>query len=129
MFTVINVSIKPARIPASGKREREVEVGDVVVVFEEERKRGEWKMGVVERLVIGRDNVVRGATVRVVTKGKPIRLSRPVQKLYPLEFRSEGERIQALTERNRNEEIPTRRVPPRNSALDLTWKSRLILDS
>ena len=86
----------------SGKREREVEVGDVVVVYEEERKRGEWKMGVVERLVTGRDNVVRGATVRVVTKGKPIRLSRPVQKLYPLEFRSEGEGVRALTERNRN---------------------------
>ena len=113
----------------SGKREREVEVGDVVVVYEEERKRGEWKMGVVERLVTGRDNVVRGATVRVVTKGKPIRLSRPVQKLYPLEFRSEGEGIRALTERSRNTEISTRRVPPRNAALDSTWKSRLMLDS
>ena len=86
-------------------------------------------MGVVERLVTGRDNVVRGATVRVVTKGKPIRLSRPVQKLYPLEFRSEGEGIRALTESNRNTEIPTRRVPPRNAALDSTWKSRLMLDS
>ena len=32
----------------SGKREREAEVGDVVVVYEEERKRGEWKMGVRE---------------------------------------------------------------------------------
>ena len=66
-------------------------------------------MGVVERLVTGRDNVVRGPTVRVVTKGKPIRLSRPVQKLYPLEFRSEGEGMRALTERNRNTEIPKRR--------------------
>ena len=57
------------------KREREVEVGDVVVVEVEESKRGEWKMEVVERLVTGpRDNVVRGATVRVITKGKPIRL-------------------------------------------------------
>ena len=64
-----------------------------------------------------RDKVVRGPTVRVVTKGKPIRLSRPVQKLYPLEFRSEGEGIRALTERNRNTEIPTRRVLPRNAAL------------
>ena len=49
-------------------------------------------MGVVERLVTGpRDNVVRGATVRVISKGKPIRLSKPVQNLYPLEYRSEGE--------------------------------------
>ena len=86
-------------------------------------------MEVVERLVTGKDNVVRGATVRVVTKGKPIRLSRPVQKLYPLEFRSEGEGIRALTERNWNAEVPTRRVPPRNAALDSSWKSRLMLDS
>ena len=101
-------------------------------MYEEERKRGEWKMGVVESLVTGRDNVVRGATVRVVTKGKSIRLSRPVQKLYPLEFRSEGEGIQALTERKRNTEISTRRVPPRNAAFDIldsTWKSRLMVDS
>ena len=110
-------------------REREVEVGDVVVVYVEERKRGEKKMGVVERLVTGpRDNVVRGATVRVISKGKPIRLSKTVQNLYPLEFRSEGEGIQTLTERNRNTEIATRRVPPRNAALDSTWKSRLMLD-
>ena len=110
-------------------REREVEVGDVVVVYVEERKRGEKKMGVVERLVTGpRDNVVRGAIVRVISKGKPIRLSKPVQNLYPLEFRSEGEGIQTLTERNRNTEIATRRVPPRNAALESTWKSRLMLD-
>ena len=75
-------------------------------------------MGVVERLVTSRDNVVRGATVRVVTKRKPIGFSRPVQKLSPLEFRSEGEGIRALTERNRNIEILTRRVPLRNAALD-----------
>ena len=44
-----------------------------------------------ERGWTGRDGIVRGATVRVIMKGKPVRLSRPVQKLYPLEFRSEGE--------------------------------------
>ena len=112
----------------SGKKERLVEVGDVVVVYEEERKRGEWRMGVVESLVTGRDGIVRGATVRVITKAKPVSLSRPVQKLYPLEFRSEGEGTR--TRRDiRNSEIPTRRVPPRNAALDSRWKSRLMLDS
>ena len=75
----------------SGNQEITVEVGDVVVVYEEERKRGEWKMGVVGSLVTGKDGVVRGANVRVITKGKPVHLSRPVQKLYPLEIRSEGE--------------------------------------
>ena len=37
----------------------------------------------------GKDEVVRGANIRVIAKGKPLRMSRPVQKLYPLEVRSE----------------------------------------
>ena len=72
-------------------RDRTVEVGDIVVVYEEEKKRGEWKIGVVESLVKGKDSIVRGDKVRVVTKGKPTHLSRPVQKLYPLEISSKGE--------------------------------------
>ena len=72
-------------------RDRTVEVVDMVVVYEEEKKRGEWKIGVVESLVKGKDSIVRGAKVRVVSKGKPTHLSRPVQKLYPLEIRRKGE--------------------------------------
>ena len=45
-------------------------------------------MGVVEGLVIWTDGIVRGDTVRVITKGKPICLSRPVQNPYPLEVPS-----------------------------------------
>ena len=71
-------------------KNKTAEVGDVVVL-EEEKKRGEWRVGIVENLVRGSDNVVRGAKVRVVTKGKPTHLSRPVQKLYPLEIKSQGE--------------------------------------
>ena len=56
-------------------RGRTVEVGDVVAVYEEEKKRGEWKIGVVESLVKGKDSIVRGAKVRVITKGKPTHLS------------------------------------------------------
>ena len=48
-------------------------------------------MGVVENLVSRSDNVVRGTKVRVVTKGKPTHLSRPVQKLYPSEIKSQGQ--------------------------------------
>lgn len=55
-----------------------MEVGDVVVVYEEEKKRGEWKIGVVESLVKGRDSIVRGVKVRVVIKGKSIYLFRLV---------------------------------------------------
>ena len=84
-------------------------------------------MGVVENLVSRSDNVVRGTKVRVVTKGKPTHLSRPVQKLYPSEIKSQGEgdaerSVQAV------ENCP-RTVPHRNVALDSQWKSQLMLDS
>lgn len=103
--------------------------GDVVVVYEEDRKRGEWKMGVVEDLVTGRDGIIRGAEVRVITKGKPVHLSRPVQKLYPLEIRSEGEGRRKSIARNKSTRNPTRKVPRRKAALNSRCKSQLMLDS
>ena len=68
---------------------RTVSVGDVVIVYEENVKRGFWKIGKVEEVIRGRDGVVRGAKVRVITKGKPIVINRPVQKLYPLEVKAQ----------------------------------------
>ena len=70
-----------------GKRELAVElqVGDVVLVKEDNIKRNGWKMGKVEELVVGKDEVVRGAKLKVFSKGKPVYLSRPIQRLYPVE--------------------------------------------
>ena len=51
---------------------RTVSVGDVVIVYEENVKPGFWKIGKVEEVIRGRDGVVRGAKVRVITKGKPV---------------------------------------------------------
>ena len=42
-------------------------------------------MGVVEGLICGRDKEVRGAHVRVITKGRDVHITRPVQKLHPIE--------------------------------------------
>lgn len=42
--------------------------------------------------MIGTDFIVTGGTVRAITNRKPSHLSRPVQKLFPLEFRSEAVR-------------------------------------
>lgn len=72
--------------PVNEDRET-VQVGDVVTVHEEGSKRSQWKMAVVEQLIKGRDSVVRGARVRLVKKGRPRRLDRPVQRLYPIEVR------------------------------------------
>ena len=65
---------------------RKVSIRDVVLVYEENVKRGDWKLGEVEKLILGRDQEVRRARVRVHTKGtgKTMYLDRPVQKLYPL---------------------------------------------
>ncbi|XP_044171892.1 uncharacterized protein LOC122956294 [Acropora millepora] len=112
-----------------GRPERIIQVGDVVVVYDEDKKRGEWKLGVVESLVTGKDGIVRGAQVRVITKGKPVHLSRPVQKLYPLEIRSKGEGTRTKSTRNQVVEVPTRNAPRRSAALDSTWKTKLMLDS
>ena len=98
-------------------------MGEAVAVYEDDKKRGEWKMGVVKGLVIGRDGIVRGATIRVVTKGKQVRLSRPAQKLYPLEFRNEEEGTRTPCVRSRNAEIPTRKISPRNAAFHSKCKS------
>ena len=64
--------------------ENSLAVGDVVIVKSAERNRNCWPLGIIETLIVGRDQVVRGAKLRVgncknVTE-------RAVQHLYPLEL-------------------------------------------
>ena len=66
-----------------------VSVGDIVIVHNDDQPRGMWKLGRIEELV-GADHEVRGAVLRVARQGRQAeRLTRPVQKLYPLELSSE----------------------------------------
>ena len=46
-------------------------------------KRRLWKIGKVDEAIRGRDDMVRGAKMRVTTNGKPVLINRPVQTLYP----------------------------------------------
>jgi hypothetical protein len=39
------------------KRDSNVKKGDVVLVFDENLKRGFWKLGRIESLIVGRDEV------------------------------------------------------------------------
>lgn len=57
-------------------------VGDVVIIKSVERNRNCWLLSIIEELVIGRDQVGRGAKLR---NGKSV-LERPVQHLYSLEL-------------------------------------------
>ena len=43
-----------------------VKKSDVVIVQEDNIKRGSWKMAVIEDLIVGRDGVFHGAKVRLV---------------------------------------------------------------
>ena len=58
-----------------------INIGDVVLIEVEGAKRNKWRLGRIEEIVTGKDGVIRGANVKT-SKGK---LSRPLQKLYPLE--------------------------------------------
>ena len=49
--------------------DKQVSVGDVVVVHDNDRPRGFWRLGQVQELLIGRDERVREAVLRVSTKG------------------------------------------------------------
>ena len=72
---------------------RKVNVGDIVVVHGDEKRRGFWNMGRIEDVIIGTDGEIRGAVVRVYTRQKRSKLiHRPLQKLFPLEINErEGE--------------------------------------
>ena len=76
-----------------------VSVGDVVIVHDD-TPRGLWRLGIIERLIKGRDSQVRGAVVRVKPGQSPSSfLRRPVQRLFPLEVR-QSERSENLDHSN-----------------------------
>jgi len=111
----------------SASKDRTVEVGDVVTVHDECKKRGEWRMAIIESLIEGTDNVVRGANIRIITKGKPSRMARPIQKLYPIEVKAgQVARIEPL---GGTGTVVARQPSRRAAALDAQWKNRAMLDS
>eukprot|EP00795_Rhopilema_esculentum_P000506 gene506-10185_t len=59
-----------------------IEEGKVVLIKGDERNRGEWNIGIVDKVIQGKDGVVRGARLRT---GKT-KIERAVQLLYPLEI-------------------------------------------
>ena len=61
-------------------------VGDVVLVYDQDRPRGQWKVAIVEEVITGSDGYVRGAVVRLHSKsGRLTSLRRSVCHLYQLE--------------------------------------------
>lgn len=63
------------------KKEHTVRVGDVVLIGDDNMKRIDWPYGRIVELIPGKDRKVR--VVQVLTKSGV--LTRPIQRLYPLE--------------------------------------------
>eukprot|EP00794_Sanderia_malayensis_P019296 gene19296-biopygen16176 len=115
---------------SGGQKEVQIRQGDVVLIEEDNAKRGKWKVGVIEDLIKGKDGVTTGAKVRKVNKGKYEVLSRPVQKLYLLESAvADGEVKDKENERSDVGKGLGEGRPTRAAARDSRWKSRLMLDS
>ena len=63
-----------------------ISAGDVVLIEEDKVARLCWRMGLLERLINGKDGAARRGVVRGVVVSKRRReISRPVNKLYPVE--------------------------------------------
>ena len=60
-----------------------INVVDIVLISEEKLPRSAWRIRIIQELIIGKDNCIRGATVRVPRTNSVI--SRPVNKLFPIE--------------------------------------------
>ena len=72
------------------------EIGEIALVVGEEKNRGHWMKGKVEKLIKGKDNVVRG----VILRHKGHLIERPLQAVCPLEIRSDVDVVQELPAEN-----------------------------
>ena len=82
----------------SGHNKQAIKLGDVVIVHDD-KPRMQWRLVVVEKLITGKDNLVRAAHIRMGT----YKTSRPIVKLYPLEVSSEDDISPAVTDNTSDE--------------------------
>ena len=61
---------------SGGSDKQVIKVGDIIIVHDD-TPRAEWKLAIVERLIIGSDNITRAAEIR--TAGG--RTNRPIARL------------------------------------------------
>ena len=95
-----------------------VSVGDVIIVHDD-GPRGFWRLGIIEKLIKGKDSQVRGAVVRVKSgQGVSSFMKRPIQRLFPLEVHHEDQ-PSAETETNQeldNDNLGTESIPEQGNA-------------
>ena len=100
-----------------------INVGDVVLIKGEEKNRRHWKIGNVNHLYSGKENIIRVAQLRL---GKKL-IDRPIQLPYPLELHCESITPTSKDE-NKNELNPsvTEFRPKRTAAETTKWRLKNI---
>ncbi|KAL9979032.1 hypothetical protein ACROYT_G016624 [Oculina patagonica] len=113
-----------------GAQNKEVKAGDVVLIQDENQARSKWRLGEIIELIESRDGYKRGAVLRVITKkGKPSKLQRPVQKLFPLEVNTGNLPENKQTEIVQQPDQPVERSrPPRRAAAATADRIRRLID-
>ena len=66
---------------------RDLILGDIVIIIDDKKKPTLWKKGRIIEFIKGRDLIVRGVKLQSTTPtGRIIQISRPIQKVIPLEI-------------------------------------------
>ena len=74
---------------SSNRKGADIAVGDVVILKNDSTNRMLWELAKVERLLTGKDGIVRAALIKVSNSDRnPRLLKRSVKHLYPLEVKS-----------------------------------------
>ena len=96
----------------------EIAPGDIVLIQDENlRNRNFWKLGRVLDLIDGKDKVTTGARLLL---GNRQTIERPLQKLYPLEIKSEVQLKQDKSKKARDRKVDER--PKRTAAVIANMK-------
>ena len=73
----------------NGLPDKHVQIGDVVLISDENLSRTRWRLGRVEELLTSVDGLVRGCKLRAHNEGQRVSyLNRPVNKLCYFEVSS-----------------------------------------
>jgi len=103
----------------------------MVVVHDDDLPRGLWKLARAESLVTGADGLVRGAIIRVKSRGnKSSTLRRPLQCLYPLEIHGGDDSVGVWVRMDSNPDpvvVRPRRNPRRQAAVDAENRGRALI--
>jgi len=102
----------------SGNNRQTIKVGDVVLVHNE-GPRLDWRLAVVEKLIVGGDGLIRAANIRTSTG----RTNRPIVKLYPLEVNSCSE-VMSLQSSHLLDDCPTQSSQPDSNSPDVVANCR-----